>query len=263
MPSLGGEEIIMSEKLNNAKNLYIRGIQDGELEEVLSCYMGESYTQHSTGVGEGKEGFKAFFIDFFKRNPKRDIQIIRAIEDGEFVFLHVLQNLNGGSLKWITMDIFRADNNGRIIEHWDVIDAYPKKIVKEDPILGEFSIKDLGKTDCNKKRVRLFLTEVLQNKESDKYYDYVSEDIIEHSQWLQDKNTDFITAADKFGIYYDFVFKVIGEGNYVVAYSQVIVEGRAYAIFDLFRLEEGKIVEHWDNREIVPSREELTNSGKF
>ncbi len=52
MPSLGREEIIMSEKLNNAKNLYIRGIQDGELEEVLSCYMGESYTQHSTGVGE-------------------------------------------------------------------------------------------------------------------------------------------------------------------------------------------------------------------
>lgn len=42
----------MSEKLNNTKNLYIRGIQDGELEEVLYCYMGESYTQHSTGVGE-------------------------------------------------------------------------------------------------------------------------------------------------------------------------------------------------------------------
>ena len=52
MPSFGGEEIIMSEKLNNAKNLYIRGIQDGKLEEVLSCYMGEIYTQHSTGVGE-------------------------------------------------------------------------------------------------------------------------------------------------------------------------------------------------------------------
>lgn len=45
MPSLGREEIIMSEKLNNAKNLYIRGIQDGELGEVLSYYIGESYTQ--------------------------------------------------------------------------------------------------------------------------------------------------------------------------------------------------------------------------
>ena len=89
--------------------------------------MGESYTQHSTGVGEGKEGFKAFFIDFFKRNPKRDIQIIRAIEDGDFVFLHVLQNLNDGSVKWITMGIFRADNNGRIVEHWDNREIVPSR----------------------------------------------------------------------------------------------------------------------------------------
>lgn len=254
---------VMSNKINNAKNLYIRGIQDGEIDEVLSNYMGESYTQHSTGVGEGKEGFRAFFLDFFKRNPKREIQIVRAIEDGDFVFLHVLQNLNDGSVKWITMDVFRANEAGKIVEHWDVIDAYPECIVNEDPILGEFCVKDLEKTESNKKTIRLFLTEVLQNKELDKYHDYVSNDIVEHSQWIQQENTDFKEAIKKFGIYYDFVFKVIGEGDHEVAYSQVIVAGKAYAIFDLFRLKDGKIVEHWDNREIVPSRDELTNSGKF
>ena len=115
----------MSAQLENARNLYLRGIRDGNIAEVHATYMGESYTQHSTGVRDGKEGFQQFFEDFFKRNPKRDIQIVRALEDGEFVFLHVHQNLNDGQAQWVTADIFRADEQGRIIEHWDVIDVYP------------------------------------------------------------------------------------------------------------------------------------------
>lgn len=50
--------------------------------------------KHSTGVKDGKEGFANFFTDFFKRNPKREIKIVRAFEDGNFVFLHVHQNLS-------------------------------------------------------------------------------------------------------------------------------------------------------------------------
>lgn len=63
----------MSHQLDNAKNLYLRGIRDGEIKEVHENYMGASYTQHSTGVPDEKEGFAAFFEDFFKRNPKREI----------------------------------------------------------------------------------------------------------------------------------------------------------------------------------------------
>ena len=107
----------MSKKLQNATNLYLCGIRDGAVDEVLNNYMGKTYRQHSTGVYDGKEGFKAFFTDFFKRNPKRDIQVVRAFEDGEYVFMHVYQNLNHGEAKWITTDIFHADEEGRIIEH--------------------------------------------------------------------------------------------------------------------------------------------------
>lgn len=58
----------MSHQVSNAQNLYLRGIRDGEVAEVLANYMGDSYTQHSTRVPDEKEGFAAFFEDFFQRN---------------------------------------------------------------------------------------------------------------------------------------------------------------------------------------------------
>ena len=63
----------MSQQMQNAQKFYMRGIQDGQIDEVHRHYMGASYTQHSTGVPDGKEGFKAFFQDFFQRNPERQI----------------------------------------------------------------------------------------------------------------------------------------------------------------------------------------------
>lgn len=68
----------MATNLQNAINLYERGIRDGEVQEVLDNYMGSTYTQHSTGVRDGKEGFAEFFADFFRRNPKRDIRVVRS-----------------------------------------------------------------------------------------------------------------------------------------------------------------------------------------
>ncbi len=59
----------MSNQLENAKNLYLRGIRDGEIKEVHENYMGASYTQHSTGVPDEKEGFAAFFEDFSNAIP--------------------------------------------------------------------------------------------------------------------------------------------------------------------------------------------------
>lgn len=226
----------MSKKLQNATNLYLRGIRDGAIDEVLNKYMGESYRQHSTGVSEGKEGFKAFFTDFFKRNPERDIQVVRAFEDGEYVFMHVYQNLNQGQAQWITTDIFHADEDGRIIEHWDVIDAFHQ----DDEVFDSFEIKDEELTEFNKSVVRTYLTEVMQNPKLDTFRQYVDDEMKEHdlnithyAKWIQEQD-----------VQYDFVFKVLGAGNYVVAYSKVSIDYHDYALFDIFRLDQGKIVEH-------------------
>ena len=61
----------------------------------------------------------------------------------------------------------------------------------------------------------------------------------------------------------DFVFQLLGQGNYVVSYGQTQIDGVVYAQYDIFRLENGKIVEHWDNKEVMPKVEDLTNRGKF
>ena len=68
----------MLKKVENAENLYLRGIRDGEVQEVLDNYMGDTYTQHSTGVKDGKEGFREFFED----PPGRAAEGLRILRCG-------------------------------------------------------------------------------------------------------------------------------------------------------------------------------------
>ncbi len=71
----------MSRKIDNATGLYLEGIRDGKPREAVTKYTGDHYTQHSTGAGDGCDGFIEFFEPFVERNPVRDIQVIRALED--------------------------------------------------------------------------------------------------------------------------------------------------------------------------------------
>lgn len=254
----------MSQQMQNAQKLYMRGIQDGQIDEVHRHYMGASYTQHSTGVPDGKEGFKAFFQDFFQRNPERQIKIIRYIEDNNFVFLHVHQYLNQGQTQWVTADIFRADESGRIVEHWDVIEAYQAPVDGQvDPILGDFALDQAEDGAENKKQVRRFLTEVMQNQEFQSFNRYVSPDLIQHNLAMGQGGKAYSNYLQDHQVNYDFVFKLLAQGDYVVAYSKVWQDGQDYAWMDIFRLKDGLIVEHWDTKEAMPAKEDLTNLGKF
>ncbi|MBT8203232.1 MAG: hypothetical protein KJO87_08005, partial [Acidimicrobiia bacterium] len=86
----------MSRKIENATALYLEGIRDGNAREAVTKYTGDRYTQHSTGVRDGIEGFVEFFEDFIERNPVRDIEIKRTLEDGRYLFVHAYQSLNNG-----------------------------------------------------------------------------------------------------------------------------------------------------------------------
>ena len=256
----------MSQKLENAKNLYLEGIKDGNMD-VVDQYSGDRYTQHSTGVADGAQGFKDFFKGFLERTKDRDIRVIRTIEDGSFVFVHVYQDIDNGAAKWITTDMFDTDENDKLVEHWDVIAAYQepeKNVGGTDQVLGDFEIKNLDKTEENKALVRSFITEVFQNGKHDKLADYIStEEYINRNPNVPngiDTVKQFLTTQD---FNYDFIFKVLGQGNHVVTYSKATFNGTELAVFDIFRIENGKIVEHWDNMEPIPPRSEWANTGTF
>lgn len=260
----------MSQKLENAKSLYLEGIRDGKVREAITQYTGARYTQHSTGVKDGKEGFIEFFEPFIKRNPQREIQIIRSIEDGQYVFLHVYQNINNGEAQWVTTDFFDTDENDKIIEHWDVIAEYVDKTPSgHTSINGSTEITDLNKTEENKELVRNLLKDgFMRGGKPENLTNYISAGrYIQHNKEVED-GLEYIlklaTAPDR-PLNYEEIVLLVGQGNFVATLCRANWNdgevNQDYAQVDIFRIENGKVVEHWDNVEPIPEND--VNGGKF
>jgi len=259
----------MTAKLDHAIALYMEGIRDGNARDAVTKYTGDRYTQHSTGVRDGVEGFVEFFEPFLANNPERDIQVVRAIEDGDFVFVHVSQSLNGGEAKWITMDMFDTDHQDRIIEHWDVIAEWVDETVSgHSQIDGPTEVTDLDKTEENRATIQRFLDEVLIGG-GQNFTDFISaETYIQHNPLVGDGLEGFGAfvaelAAEGKSMVYKYIYKVLAQGNFAVSYSLAQIGDDDFAVFDLFRLEDGLIVEHWDTMEVLPRGAALVNQGKF
>lgn len=255
----------MTNKIANARGLYLEGIRDGNMAQALDAYIGDRYTQHSSGVADGKEGFTAFFEPFLARNPVRDIQIVRAIEDGQYVFCHAYQNLNDGAQQWVTADLFDTDANDRIVEHWDVIQAFTAKNPSGRSMVdGPTEVRDLDRTAANKDLVHGFVDEVLVQRNHDALGRYVSSDsYAEHSPARPDGLDGLSAHLKSTDTTYVKMHRLVGQGNLVVAYNQTRVKDDDQAQFDVFRVEGAKIVEHWDVQETIGPEETWNNSGKF
>ncbi|MEM1055301.1 MAG: nuclear transport factor 2 family protein [Bacteroidota bacterium] len=257
----------MSQKLHNATALYLDGIRDGNAREAVTRYTGDRYTQHSTGVRDGVEGFVEFFEPFIARNPVRDIQIVRGLEDGRYVFVHAYQSLNHGEAEWVTTDFFDTDENDKIIEHWDVIAPYTAKTPSgRTSVDGPTEITDLDKTEFNKALVRAMIEEMLMpDGDVSKASGYIVEDLIQHSAEIPDGREAFVTfhrESESPRRIHEIVL-LVGQGNIVATLCRAMWGDQEMAQVDLFRLADGRIVEHWENAEPVPPREEWANSGKF
>lgn len=224
------------------------------------------YVQHNLAVGDGLEGFGALMQNAPPQGFKANV--VRAFEDGDYVFTHTKYDFFGPK---IGFDVFRFEN-GLIVEHWDnLIEVQKPNPSERTQTDGTVEITDLDKTEANKAAVRGFIDDVLLNHENDKMTTYINPSkYIQHNPAVADGLDGFGAAMKYFAenglvMEYTKLHKVLGEGNFVLTMSEgKFGKGELTAFYDLFRLENGQIVEHWDVISPIPPKSEWkNNNGKF
>jgi len=98
---------------------------EGNPKGAIEKYIGTEYIQHNPDVGDGADGFIAYFNRMQLEYPEKSIEFVRCIAEGNLVALHTHQTWPGND-QYVTMDFFRFDEHGKICEHWDAIQQIPK-----------------------------------------------------------------------------------------------------------------------------------------
>ena len=241
----------------------------GDTEKAASL-LAEGYIQHNLAYGTGRDAFVGSVAWLASAPVKTTVQNIRAFEESDKVFLQTVYNFAGAG-EQVAFDIFRFDADGRIAEHWDNLAA------KADPnpsghtqIDGSKELKDLDKTEANRKLVKSFLVDVMQGRHPEKTPDYFDGDTyIQHNTGIADGLSGLgsaLAALAEQGIQmiYTTVHQVLAQGNYVLAVSEGTFGGTPTSYYDLWRVENGKIAEHWDVMEPIAAKETWQNqNGKF
>lgn len=259
-------ETTMEQTLTNKEKAValLESLETGD-QTPVAYINSNKYIQHNLAVADGLAGFG----ELLQHKPKSGFKakVVRAFEDGDYVFTHTEYDFFGPKAGF---DIFRFEN-GLIVEHWDnLLEKTAPNPSGHTQIDGPTNISDLDKTVANKAFIKDFISTILINGQFDKLGNYFDGDnYIQHNPAIADGVSGLGTALEamaKQGItmVYTTNHIVLGEGNFVLAVSEGTFAGQPTSFYDLFRVANGKIAEHWDVMEtILPEADRKNTNGKF
>ena len=236
--------------------------------DAVPQYFAADIIQHNEMFANGIEAQKGV-VGFLAGNGTFKAEYVRVIADDDIVAVHARYE-GFGETPMIAFDVFRVED-GKIAEHWDnLIPEQPVNPSGRTQIDGETAITDLDQTEANKAKVEEFITRSLIEHEEVDFTQYISPvTYLQHNPMVADGLQGFgafMAEMAQQGITMDYrkVHQVIGEGNFVLTLSEGALGGEPTAFYDLFRLEDGLIVEHWDVIAPMPTEDAPHNeAGKF
>ena len=252
----------MKSKKKDQIHALLKGIETGDPEAVTVVNEGK-YIQHNPLTREGNVGLAELFKRLAKTSPR--VEIVRIFEDGDYVFAHTDYDFN---VIEVGFEVFRFED-GLVVEHWDNLQSKPTSPNPSGHTMldGPTEATDLDRTEDNRDLVRSFVEEVLVSGRLDELDRYIDSDMYtEHNPHMSDglpALREALSTNDR-ERRYDRIHRLLAEGSFVLCVCEGFLGKEHVSFYDLFRVADGRIVEHWDTVDPVPPRSEWVNdNGKF
>ena len=263
--SMGRYKFLNAELSNKEKAVALLNSFNTGDQTPVSYINPNKYIQHNLSIGDGLAGFGALMKNMPPQGFKAKVH--RAFQDGDYVFTHTEYDFFGPK---VGFDVFRFEN-GLIVEHWDnLLEVQAPNPSGRTQFDGATQSTNIGETAKNKQVVKDLLQNVFMKGQMDKIASYISPTTyIQHNPQIGDGLDGLGKAMQAMGekgmmMTYEKIHKVLGEGNFILTLSEGKLGNQHTAYYDLFRLENELIVEHWDVIAPIPPKSEWKNeNGKF